>query len=88
MTAADFKVAVKELTAPVNSAATNPEPAEKRYVYGIQGIADLFRVSKPTASLYKRTWLAPAVSQRGRKIITDAEMAMSLFVAYKTQSTR
>ena len=51
----------------------------KRYVYGLRGICDLFNVSLVTAQKYKNTFLAPAISQRGRKITVDADMAMELF---------
>lgn len=50
-----------------------------RYVYGLQGICDLFGVCKTTAMLYKNTFLAPAVSQRGRTIVVDADKALQLF---------
>lgn len=58
------------------------EPEEtpgKRYVYGLRGIRDLFNVSHPTAQKYKDTFLAPAIMQRGRKIIVDAAKAMELY---------
>ncbi len=52
---------------------------EKEYVYGIDGIADLFSVSNSTAKTYKKTWLKPAIYQSGRTIMTDKEMAIELF---------
>lgn len=52
---------------------------QRRYVYGINGIAELFGVAHCTAQQYKNTFLAPAVSQCGRKIVTDVEKAMRLF---------
>lgn len=60
-----------------DSKQENEKP--KRYVYGIRGIRELFNVSHPTALKYKNTFLKPAVVQRGRKIIVDAEKAMELF---------
>lgn len=51
----------------------------KRYVYGIAGIMDLLNVSESTAHRLKKTILAPAVSQQGRKIIVDADKALELF---------
>lgn len=52
---------------------------EKRYVYGISGIASLFKVSYVTASKLKEGVLKPAVFQQGRKIMCDADLAMELF---------
>ena len=50
-----------------------------KYVHGLQGIADLFDVSKVTAQKYKNTWLAGAVKQNGKTLLTDTEMALKLF---------
>ncbi len=50
-----------------------------RLVYGLRGIRELFNVSHKTAYEWKSTWLAPAVKQRGRKIVTDVDIAMKLF---------
>ena len=57
----------------------NCQPFSGRLVYGLTGIQDLFNVSHKTAFEWKSTWLAPAVKQCGRKIVTDAENAMKLF---------
>ena len=57
----------------------NQGAAPRRYVYGLRGIRDLFGVSHTTAQRYKNTFLAPAISQRGRKIIVDVEKALQLF---------
>ena len=50
-----------------------------RLVYGIKGIEDIFHVSHKTAQEWKNTWLAPAVRQSGRKIVTDVSYAFKLF---------
>lgn len=51
----------------------------KRYVYGIGGIARLFGCSIPTASRIKKSGkIAKAITQIGRKIIVDAELALEL----------
>lgn len=50
----------------------------KRYVYGLKGIRGLFDCSHGTAQKLKDTILQPAVSQVGRKIIVDVDMAMDL----------
>lgn len=53
--------------------------SEKRYVYGLRGIRQLFNVSHTTAQRYKDTIIKDAVLQQGRKIIVDADKAMELF---------
>lgn len=54
-------------------------PADRRMVKGLEGIQGLFNCSKSTAQKYKNTWLAPAVTQRGKSLYIDADMAMELF---------
>lgn len=52
---------------------------EKRFVYGIAGIAQLLNCSKATASRIKKNGIIdPAISQFGRKIMVDAELALEL----------
>ena len=48
---------------------------EKRYVYGLAGIARLFGCSLPTANRGK---INRAITQVGRKIIVDADLALEL----------
>ncbi len=68
------------LSAPTVANNTQQQPQqETRLVYGLAGIQRLFNVSHVTAQRYKNTFLAPAVSQQGRKIIVDAEKAIRLF---------
>lgn len=53
--------------------------ATKRYVYGLKGIAELFGCSLPTANRIKQSGkIDKAVTQIGRKIIVDAELALEL----------
>lgn len=59
----------------INKDETNPNEV----VYGIRGIMGLFNVSINTAQRYKATFLKEAVSQRGRKIITNVALAKKLF---------
>ena len=60
----------------------NEQPAadtEKKYVYGIGGIARLFGCSIPTANRIKKSGrINRAITQIGRKIIVDADMALEL----------
>lgn len=52
---------------------------EKKYVYGIGGIARLFGCSIPTANRIKKSGrIDRAITQIGRKIIVDADMALEL----------
>ena len=52
---------------------------DKKYVYGIVGIARLFGCSIPTANRIKKSGrIDRAITQIGRKIIVDADMALEL----------
>lgn len=59
-----------------------PQPivdTSKKYVYGLPGIARLFGCSIPTACRIKRSGkIDRAVTQIGRKIIVDADLALEL----------
>lgn len=51
----------------------------KKYVYGILGIAKLFDCSLPTANRIKKSKkIDKAITQIGRKIIVDADLALEL----------
>ncbi len=58
---------------------TAPAAQPRRYVYGIKGIMQLFGVSNVTAQRYKRGIIREAVSQNGRIIVVDADLALQLF---------
>ena len=52
---------------------------EKRFVYGIAGIAQLLNCSKATANRVKKSGVIDkAISQCGRTITVDADMALEL----------
>lgn len=59
-----------------------PQPVtdtSRKYVYGISGIARLFGCSLPTANRIKKSGkIDKAITQIGRKIIVDAELALEL----------
>lgn len=56
----------------------------KKYVYGILGIAKIFNCSKSTANRIKKEGIIEgAIIQKGRKIIVDVELAMSLLKKHK-----
>lgn len=78
LTVGDFM----ELLTGVEKQATKVEVQDvKKYVYGLAGIRKLFNVSHATAFRYKETVIKDAVSQNGRKIIVDADLALELFNA-------
>lgn len=85
-----YSLTVEEFTDLIDGrlqAALSQEPAPKqetinashRLVYGLQGIRGLFGCSHVTAQRYKDTIIKEAVSQNGRKIIVDADLALELF---------
>ena len=59
-----------------------PQPVtdtSRKYVYGTPGIARLFGCSLPTANRIKKSGkIDKAITQIGRKIIVDAELALEL----------
>ncbi len=62
-----------------STAKTSSSKEEKRYVYGLAGIARLFACSLPTANRIKQSGkINRALTQVGRKIIVDADLALEL----------
>jgi len=65
-----------------NQTEAQPQPVtdtERKYVYGILGIAKLVGCSLPTANRIKKSGkIDKAITQIGRKIIVDAELALEL----------
>lgn len=61
----------------IPQATTAPE---KKYVYGIAGIAQIFNCSMTTANRIKASGrIDRAISQTGRIIVVDADLALELF---------
>ena len=60
--------------------AQQQEAAKLRnLVYGLKGIEQLFNCSTTTAWRIKNSeWIKPAISQVGRKIVVDADLALEL----------
>ena len=56
-----------------------------KYVRGLQGIAEFFGVSLPTARKFEATWLAPAIIRVGKIRYMEKEKAMELFEAHRGQ---
>ena len=71
---------LKELFRSIQSEKKTPTTAPTgRLVYGLKGICDLFGCSHKTAQHYKDHVIREAVSQNGRKIVVDADLALKLF---------
>ena len=52
---------------------------QNNLVYGLEGIKTLFGCSTTTAWRIKNSeWIRPAISQVGRKIVVDADLALEL----------
>ena len=61
------------------TATASSSQKERRYVYGLAGIARLFGCSLPTANRIKQSGkINRAITQIGRKIIVDADLALEL----------
>ena len=68
----------EEETAAEESLAAK-QSERRRYVYGIRGIAEIFNCSLPTANRIKKSGrIDKAITQVGRKIVIDAELALEL----------
>lgn len=62
-----------------NQPPANEPVATKHYVYGIAGICEIFSCSKPTAIRIKKSGrIDKAITQVGRKIVIDADLALQL----------
>ena len=70
-----------------NKASSDEEAAKsRRLVYGIKGIADTFGCSIPTANRIKKSGVIDdAITQVGRKIVVDADLALELAANAKKQ---
>lgn len=70
-----------EVTTPDQSVTTT---AKRWLVYGIKGLCELLQCSKATAHRIKNSGvIKDAISQSGRKIIIDAQLALDLIQAKK-----
>ena len=68
----------EEETAAEESLAAK-QTERRHYVYGIRGIAEIFNCSLPTANRIKKSGrIDKAITQVGRKIVIDAELALEL----------
>ena len=76
LTVADLKDIIGDLQLPKNEEVAKPVG---RLVYGLKGIEQLFGVSHRTAQFLKDHVIQEAVSQHGRKIVVNADLALKLF---------
>lgn len=75
-------------TATVTESVTSPEnvatTAKRWLVYGIKGLCELLQCSKATAHRIKNSGvIREAITQSGRKIVIDAQLALDLIQAHK-----
>lgn len=79
MTGEEFLFLQQHTTPEEKAAAVVMTDTSKKYVYGIGGIARLFGCSIPTANRIKQSGkIDKAITQIGRKIIVDADLALEL----------
>ena len=68
-----------------NPESSMPSP-EHRVAYGIKGIAETFGCSIPTANRIKKSGIIDkAISQLGRKIVIDVDLALELAAERKEE---
>ena len=90
-TIGDLKEMIEELFSPRGDFPEEPQRGDvkKHLVYGIAGLAKLLGVCRATASKIKATGiLDPAISQHGKVIVIDADLALELMKASKNASKR
>ena len=75
LTVGEFLEVQKEALMP----QTVIQQPEKKFVHGLEGIAQIFGCSRTTASEIKKSGLIDeAITQVGRTIVVDAELALQL----------
>lgn len=73
----------------IPSALLEQPKEDKRYVYGMAGLARLLGCSIVTANRIKKSGVInKAISQVGRKIIVDADLALELLNNSRKQNPR
>ncbi|TFU94164.1 DUF3853 family protein [Barnesiella sp. WM24] len=76
---------VRDNIAPESTAST----ANRWLVYGIEGLCELLQCSKATAHRIKNSGvIKDAITQTGRKIIIDAQLALELIQSSKKGGRR
>ena len=78
-TGKDHEYMLKHVLMESLSVDGNSQPSNKKYVQGINGIANLFGCSKSTAQRIKNSGVInDAITQVQRKILVDADLALQL----------
>lgn len=78
MTGAQYKTFMESIISNMMM-SLQQAPPQKRYVYGIDGLAKLIGKSKNTAQRLKSSGIiADAIIQNGRTIMIDADLALEL----------
>ena len=78
-----LKEAFPQLAANATAAGANGSPTDGptfkgRVLYSLPEAEDAFQVSHKTMCLWKKTWMAPAWRQEGRKCMCDFDYAIIL----------
>lgn len=74
---------------PIQPTSSEQNSDNKRYVYGLAGLARLFDCSIVTANRIKKSGVInKAISQVGRKIIVDADLALELLNSSRKSNPR
>ncbi len=76
LTVADLRTILRDI---LSEKPIEAVKSHGRLVYGLDGIRELFHCSHKQAQFYKDNVIKEAVSQNGRKIVVDADLALKLF---------
>lgn len=79
LTVGELKELFENLVPKISPVVPTQSKSEKRLVYGLKGIKELFHVPDSTVRKLKNGPIKRAVSQSDRTIVVDAEMALKLF---------
>ncbi len=78
LTLDEFLFAIEQTIRP-NQVVFDTTAKDNKYVYGIAGIEKIFGCSKSTANRIKQSGkIDKAISQTGRTIVIDADLALKL----------
>ena len=80
MTGEELLFLARHCSQPCNATTeASPSKEQRRYIYGLSGIARLFGCSLPTANRIKQSGkINRAITQVGRKIIVEADLDLEL----------
>lgn len=80
LTVGEYKQLMSEILTLHQSGANAGKNDLKKYDYGLAGIARTFGCSRSTANRIKQSGtIKKAITQTGRKIVIDVEMALKLY---------